>query len=153
MTHSECSWRSEAHPVKWHLRNKTKPMNFFVLSHRTAGTSDMSMLLYTLTHFHIKSSQQLALQSCPDAYNSSQQHSWIFFQSSWRWGVTWCIIYEWDWREVNNFFLPFPLCSTTIIKFRFVYFYDLKVYVPREHTALLTTESQLFIKQERSTQN
>lgn len=26
-------------------------MNFFVLSYRTAGTSDMSMVLYTLTHF------------------------------------------------------------------------------------------------------
>lgn len=108
MTPSECSWRSEAHPVKWHLRNKTKPMNFFVFSHRTAGTSDMSMLLYTLTHFHTKSSQQQALQHFPDAYNSSQQHSWIFIQSSWKWGVTWCIIYECDWREVNNFFPLFP---------------------------------------------
>ena len=108
MTPSECSWRSEAHPVKWHLRNKTKPMNVFVLSHRTAGTSDMSRLLYTLTHFHTKSSQQQALQYFSDAYNSSQQHSWIFIQSSWKWGVTWCIIYEWDWREVNNFFPLFP---------------------------------------------
>ena len=108
MTPSECSWRSEAHPVKWHLRNKTKPLNFFVLSHRTAGTSDMSRLLYTLTHFHTKSSQQQALQYFSDAYNSSQQHSWIFIQSSWKWGVTWCIIYEWDWREVNNFFPLFP---------------------------------------------
>lgn len=62
----------------------------------------------TRWHIFTSTSQQIVLQSCPDAYNSSQQRSWIFFQSSWRRGVTWCIIYEWDWREVNNFFRLFP---------------------------------------------
>lgn len=81
-------------------------------------TEQLALLIWACcsTHWHIfsiKSSQQQALQYCPDAYNSSQQHSLNLLSIFLKMGVTWCIIYEWDWREVNNFFPLFPFCSTT----------------------------------------